>query len=502
MATPATAKRKYARALDEKARRQARRSLLAFTRYTFDGDYVVNWHHRLICRLLDEFVRGERKRLIINCPPRHGKSELCSRRLPAYILGRHPDARIIACSYGQDLATDMSRDAKRIIQSQAYSRVFPETTLPERHVVADDRHAYKNTADLWEIVDQRGRYLARGVGGGITGKGGDFLLVDDPIKDDEEARSPTVRDRTWRWFNKVFKTRGSKNARILIIQTRWHEDDLVGRLNEQMRQVEEADDWTIVNLPALYRSEVDDLHEEDPRQEGEALWPYFQTADEWRVIEKTDPEGFSALGQGQPAPPGGAIVQTTWTKHRYRELPDHRGEWVWSLDPKGGSTDPNSSEACLQLWLRPDNTPGRAYLVDQITGIWNQPQTEQQLRDAWNGVHGPLWTRASTKLVEDKGGGPALVARLGDDIPGLQTWSPGQKSKQQRVRDVLTYWSSGNIWVPDPESCDWVTDFLSQLTTFPSAARDDMVDAMSQAVAYLFGVYDDGADDNPWDDLL
>jgi len=503
--TAAAPRRKYARALDEKAARKAREDLLTFTQYTFDGEYIVNWHHRLICRALEAFVRGEEDRLIISCPPRHGKSELCSRRLPAWILGRDPDARIIACSYGQDLATDMSRDAKRVVRSEAYQQVFPETQLPERHVVSDDRHAYKNTADLWEIVNYRGRYLARGVGGGITGKGGDFLLVDDPIKDDEEARSPTVRDRTWRWFNKVFKTRGSKDARILIIQTRWHEDDLVGRLERQMREVDEADDWTILNLPALYRDDVDHLHPEDPREPDEALWPYFKTTSDWKAIEETDPEGFAALGQGMPAPPGGAILQTRWTQQRYTELSTTRGRWIWSLDPKGGSTDEGSSEAVLQLWFQPESSSGQAYLVDQIKGIWTQSETEDAMLDAWKGVHGPLWQKAGAKLIEKTGDGPALARRLRDDVPGLELVDPGQASKEQRVRDVMTYWSSGNVYIPEPESNDWTTGFINQITKFPSAARDDQVDAMTQALAELFGVYDDEDNDSPldrWDELL
>lgn len=495
--------REYARALDEKARRQARESLLDFTRYTFSGDYRVNWHHRLLCRTLDRFVRGEIDRLIVNCPPRHGKSELCSRRLPAYILGRNPDARIIACSYGQDLATDMSRDAKRIIQSDAYQRVFPDTELPSRHVVADDRHAYKNTADLWEIVGHAGRYLARGVGGGITGKGGDFLLVDDPFKDDEEARSPTVRDTVWRWFNKVLKTRASRDARMLIIQTRWHEDDLVGRLKRQMREVDEADDWTIVNFPALYRGGVDDLHPDDPRDEGDALWPWFRDRNDWLAKEKTDPEGFAALGQGMPSPPGGSIIRRDWTDQRFDELPVGRGHWIWALDPKGGSKNEGSSEAALQLWLRPTKHPGRAYLVDQRTGIWSQAETEQRLRDAWKGAFGPLWQKASDKYFEDTGDGPALAERLRDDIPGIQLWSPGTRSKEQRVRDVMTYWSAGNVWLPSAEAREWVPTFVQQLTSFPSAARDDQVDAMTIALANLFDVYgDDEPDRNPWEGLL
>lgn len=267
---------------------RARDSLLAFTLYTFDGDYEVNWHHRVLAQKLDAFVRGDITRLIITMPPRHGKSELASRRLPAYILGRDPNARIIACSYGLDLALDMSRDAKRVVTSPAYQRVFPDTRLPSAHVVTDSREPYKNTADQWQIVGHRGQYLARGVGGGITGKGGDFLIVDDPIKDDEEAQSETYREKVWRWYTKVFKTRAAKNARILVIMTRWHEDDLVGRLLERARQSSRADQWEVVKFEALRQMRVErdemrrqrDVAREDLAAAHEALADQQETISE------------------------------------------------------------------------------------------------------------------------------------------------------------------------------------------------------------------------------
>jgi predicted phage terminase large subunit-like protein len=464
---------------------RARSSLLAFTLYTFGSDYRVNWHHRVLCDKLDAFERGDIKRLIISMPPRHGKSELASRRLPAYILGRNPDARIIACSYGADLAKDMSRDAKRIVMGDRYSEVFPDTNLPDGNVVTDARHAYKNTADQWQIVNHRGQYLCRGVGGGITGKGGDYLIVDDPIKDDLQAQSEREREKIWDWYTKVFKTRASKDAGILVIMTRWHEGDLVGRLKEQSRQSDLADQWHEVRFPALYEGD-DAASEYDVRNKvDEALWPSFRDATTLQSQREEDPDGFAALYQQRPAPPGGRILKTDWLDHRYKELPDARGQFWWACDPKGGSKDPKSSECVIQLWWRSHANPRTLYLVDQRKGIWNQPETLQMWREL-NDL--PQWRDASARLVENKGDGPSIKATLQGEIGGIRMVSPkdiggsGASDKELRLRVVSSFWGAGNIVLPHRSIASWIGDFVHQHKTFPASTRDDMVDTSTMAI--------------------
>lgn len=459
---------------------RARRSLLDFTKYTFDGDFAINWHHRLLAERLEAFARGEIKRLIVCMPPRHGKSELASRRLPAWLLGRDPNTEIIATSYGKDLALDMSRDTKRIVQSEAYARVFPRTKLPGANVVTSTKSDYKNTADQWQVVGYRGQYLARGVGGGITGKGGKFLIIDDPIKDDVEAQSSTVRDKIWNWYSKVLKTRASKNAGILIIMTRWHLDDLVGRLVKHAADDPRADQWSVLELPAI-AGEGDD-NPDDPRLPGEALWPSFKTAEEWERDALLDPAGFNALGQQRPVPAGGATFKTSWTEQRYSTIPAEAGTWVWSCDPKAGSKDPKSSRVVIQLWFTPHKHAGRAYLIDQVRGLWDQPETLAEFRRLGKL---PLWRNATTKLVENKADGKAIVSTLKSEIPGLLLIEP-QGDKVTRARAVTPYWAAGNVYLPADGLFPWVGEFVNELVTFPFAAHDDQVDAMALALFYIF----------------
>ena len=466
---------------------RARDSLLAFTLYTFDGDYEVNWHHRVLAQKLDAFVRGDITRLIITMPPRHGKSELASRRLPAYILGRDPNARIIACSYGLDLALDMSRDAKRVVTSPAYQRVFPNTQLPSAHVVTDSREPYKNTADQWQIVGYRGQYLARGVGGGITGKGGDFLIVDDPIKDDEEAQSETYREKVWRWYTKVFKTRAAKNARILVIMTRWHEDDLVGRLLERARQSSRADQWEVVKFEALREAEPEEGEgeDEDPRELGEALWPEFKSREELEALREEDEEGFAALYQQDPTPPGGRILKTAWMQNRWHTLPAGPGTYYQTWDPKHGSKDPKSSHVSGQLWFQPDAEPSRLYLVDAVRGLWESDETiEEMLRLSRQ----PLWRLASAKLVEKKADGVAILNLLKSTIPGLVEVDPGGRDKPARVRAVKYFWRAGNILLPAddvPGVSEWLPHWIREHIKFPGYTWDDCVDASTQLIAHV-----------------
>lgn len=457
----------------------AREDLLAFTLATFNGDYDVNWHHRELCDKLNAFERGEIKRLIITMPPRHGKSELASRRLPAYILGRNPNAKIIACSYAADLALDMSRDAKRIVASDEYSRVFPATKLPAAQVVTNSKEPYKNTADQWQIVGHKGQYLARGVGGGITGKGGNFLIVDDPLKDDVEAQSETYREKVWRWYTKVFKTRAAKGAGILVIMTRWHEDDLVGRLLERARQGGDA--WEVVNFEALKRTE----HERDPRELDEALWPDFKDADDLKALEDEDEEGFSALYQQDPTPPGGRLLKAPWMEHRWHTLPAGPGTWYQTWDPKAGSKDPKSSYVSGQLWFQPDAEPGRLYLVDAVRGLWDTDETiEEMLRLRQQ----PLWRNASAVIVEKKADGIAILNLLKSTIPGLVEVDPGGRDKVSRVRAVKYFWRAGNIILPAdtvPGVSEWLPHWIREHTKFPGFTWDDCVDASTQLIAHV-----------------
>ncbi len=295
------------------ARRRAKETLLGFTTYT-KPDYETNWHHRLLCEYLDRFVAGEIKRLMVFMPPRHGKSELVSRRLPAYILGKRPDCSIIACSYSADLASMMNRDVQRIIDDKKYKNVFSETSLSGDNVRKTAKGAYLRNSDVFEIVGHNGVYRSAGVGGGITGMGCDIGIIDDPIKNREEASSTTYREKTWEWYTSTFYTRLEKDAQILVTLTRWHEDDLGGRLLEQSKE-EGADKWVILNLPAICE---ENKHKDDPREIGDPLWENKYNLERLAKIRATVGQyDWASLYQQRPAPKEGGL----W---KFKDIHDNR----------------------------------------------------------------------------------------------------------------------------------------------------------------------------------
>lgn len=285
-------------------------SVLDFTLQT-KPDYKINWHHRVLCDYLDRFVTGEIKRLMVFMPPRHGKSELVSRRLPAYILGKYPEASIIATSYSADLASRMNRDVQRIIDEPSYRKSFPDTALFGSNVRTVARGSYLRNSDIFEVVGHKGVYRSAGVGGGITGMGYNYGIIDDPIKNSKDANSPTYRNSVWEWYTSTFYTRQEDNAGILITLTRWHIDDLAGRLLRAMQTNDEfADQWTIVNFPALA---TPSLNEDDPREIDEALWPGKYDYHTLRKFQSTlTSREWEALYQQNPIPAEGGLFKTIW----------------------------------------------------------------------------------------------------------------------------------------------------------------------------------------------
>lgn len=266
--------------LAELARRElARRRLLDFTTFNFP-EYKVNWHHRVIAEKLDAVERGDIKRIIFVLPPRHGKSEEVSVQFPAYAIGKNKDRNIIEASYSGDLATDFGRQVRNIIASDNYKKIFPDVTL------AEDSQA----KGKWN-TNGRGAYNAVGVGGATTGKGADILIIDDPIKNRQDAESAVIRESNWQWYTSTARTRLSPDGAIIIVMTRWHDDDLVGRILRS----ENAHLWEVVHFPAIA------TEDEEFRKKGEALWADHFTLEK---LEETKRDigtyDWSSLYQGNP----------------------------------------------------------------------------------------------------------------------------------------------------------------------------------------------------------
>jgi len=305
----------------KKTRQQAQTNLMDFTEYT-KPDYSANWHHRELARMLDLVAMRKCPRLMVFMPPQHGKSELVSRRFPAFLLGRNPDMRLIGCSHTNDLAVSMNRDVQRIMTSDAYARVFPGVTLNDRWVRRVTRMQARRTLDFFEIPGYRGSLRSAGVGNSIAGNPADGAIIDDPFGKREDADSPVMRQRVWDWYANDLYSRLSAKAWIVLTHTRWHRDDLAGRLLRKMAD-RSADQWKVLCLPAV----LDDGAAADPCDErrpgGEAwpekvLWPQFKSAADLEIVRQQDAKAYAALYQQDPTD----ASMAEWA-------PECFGDWIW-----------------------------------------------------------------------------------------------------------------------------------------------------------------------------
>ena len=450
----------------------ARKCLADFALYT-DPLYRLNWHHALLCEHLDRFVAKEITRLMVFMPPRHGKSELVSRKLPAFIFGKNPDASIIATSYSADLAGRMNRDVQRIIDSECYREVFPDTMLYGRNIRSVAGGSYLRNSDIFEVVNHRGSYRSAGVGGGITGMGGDYIIIDDPIKNREEANSLTYRNKLWDWYASTLYTRLEKGAAVLVTLTRWHEDDLAGRLI-QAAKMPDGDDWVTISLPAIRE---DGPCNYDRREMGEPLWGDKYDSDRLSNIRATiGGYEWNALYQQRPAPQEGAMFKREWWQ-RWKDMPGDLFDFLqsWDCTFKDKAT---SDFVVGQVWARSRKNPANRYLLDQVRARMTFTETVQAIREL-----SEKWPKTTRKLIEDKANGTAVIDVLKKEIPGLVPVEP-RGGKVVRAHAVTAVVEAGNVFIPVAREAPWVDDFVEELASFPSGTHDDQVDAMSQANAY------------------
>jgi hypothetical protein len=319
---------------------RGRSSLEEFTSFTMP-EFQINWHHHVLFEHLEALVRGDILRLMVFMPPQHGKSESVSRRLPAYTLGRYPDEKIIACSYNDHFAGLMNRDVQRIIDSDLYKQLFPGTELFSKNIRTQARGTYLRNSDIFEVVGRKGSYRSAGIGGGIGGMPFTLGIIDDPIKDDKEANSPTIREAIWNWYTTVFSARKAKaRARILITLTRWHQDDLAGRLLNLAGSNSGADQWVVVEFPAILEDETQRRQTRfgaDPRQVGEALWEDRHPLKELQVERiQAGAVKWSAVFQQNPTPAKGVVFTRTTFRYFSVQRDDAGVLWV-TLPPRAGA---------------------------------------------------------------------------------------------------------------------------------------------------------------------
>lgn len=298
----------------------ARRRLLWFTQAE-KPNYAVTPFHESYTKVLDYFAEGKVKNLIVQAPPQHGKSEESSRQLPAFLLGKNPNTKIIICSYAATIAKDFNRDVQRLIDNEVYREIFPETKLNGSNVVTVASNWLRNS-DVFEIVGKEGSLRVVGRGGSLTSKTADILIMDDLYKDAAEANSPIVRQSAWDWYTKVARTRLHNKSQQLIVFTRWHPEDIIGKIieTEKVVKVERwedleniGNDWALVNFEAIKTGEPTEI---DPREKGEPLWGDRHSLERLNQQKLIDPVGFECLFQGNPGSAEGRLYQPfkTWVQ--------------------------------------------------------------------------------------------------------------------------------------------------------------------------------------------
>lgn len=467
--------------LDAARVEQARRRLMEFVLYTY-ADYKAGWFHRLLCARLDAFltqvVAQMSPRLMVFAPPRSGKSEVVSRRFPAFALGRHPDLSVIATSYAADLASSMNRDVQRVIESPEYGRIFPGTQLFGSNVRTTALGTWLRNSDIFEVVGHKGVYKSAGVGGGITGRGGHILIVDDPIKDAEQADSPVYRQKVDDWFTSTLYTRQAPGAGVLIILTRWHHDDLAGRLLERAR-TGEGEQWDVISFPAI--AEADEEH----RKEGEALHPErYSVADLQRIKAAVGTRVWTSLYQQRPTVEGGGILKLeNWRWYEAPEAHDvpsllkHLGisSVVQAWDTGFKAKEQSDPSVGVTLGI----AENAYYLLDLYRAQLEYPELKRMvvaLHAKW---------RPQALLVEDAASGQSLIQELRRDTRLPVLGIRPDRDKVARANAVTPVLEAGLVKLP--KGAAWTADFLSECVAFPNGKHDDQVDAFTMALGYCTG---------------
>lgn len=337
-----TAVRREILLMREVLKRQSRESLLRFTFSTMQTFNPADFHRRYY-DVLTRFAKGEIKKLMVFMPPQHGKSEGSTRRLPAFILGRNPDCKLAIVSYNAPKAKKFNRELQRVIDSEEYREVFPDTALNGKNIATVSGQWLRNM-DECEIVGHRGGFKSVGVGGALTGEPVDVLIMDDLYKDATTAWSPIVRERVSDWYDTVAETRLHNKSQQLIVFTRWHEDDLAGKLIREQGEFDaeaNPDGWVICTYKAIKEGAPTEY---DPRQEGEALWPERHNLHKLELVRKRNPHVFESLYQQNPKPQEGLMYDVGFrtysalplTKKRtvknYTDTADTGSDYLCSID--------------------------------------------------------------------------------------------------------------------------------------------------------------------------
>ena len=437
----------------------SRRKYIEYVKYVHSGRWIAGKHLVYLCNAIEELIEGTLKNecgnnasiLIVSMPPQHGKSQCISETLPSWYLGKNPDKRCIIVSYNTEFATKFGR--RNIAKIQEFGKDIFGIELS------------KETSDNFEVKNNTGACICRGILSGVTGNAGDLIIIDDPIKNKEEADSETYREKMWDEYLNSIKTRLSATGKIIIVQTRWHEDDLAGRIINQ-----EGHKTKVINFPC--EAEENDVL---GRKEGESLFPEIGKDNDWLrdfKLTYTSSEGgraWASLFQGRPSALEGNLLKREWWQY-YDKLPSKFDRVCQSWDCAFKDSD-SSDFVVGQVWgmIGID-----CYLIDQIRARMDFPSTLEAIA-----VTKERYPQTQRIFIEDKANGSAIISILQNKIPGVIPVNP-EGGKIARVSAVSPHIESRHVFLPKYSA--FIGDFINECSSFPSGTHDDQVDAMSQAI--------------------
>lgn len=436
-------------------REACQKDFLRFVREMWPG-FIDGEHHKIMAEAFDDVVNGKLKRLIINMPPRHTKSEFASYFLPAYFFGRNPGKKVIMCSHTSELATGFGRKVRNLVDSDRYQNVFPNLKL----------QSDSKAAGRWN-TNEGGEYFAIGVGGAVTGKGADLLLIDDPHSEQDAMSgqfSTEVYEKAWDWYVTGPRQRLQPNAAIVMVATRWSKIDLTGKMLEQAAKNNEIGRWRVIQFPALLPS-------------GEPLWPAFWSKEELHKVRNDIPTGrWLAQYQQTPTSEEGAIIKREWWKPWKSSRAPECVSIVSSWDTAFSKKTSADFTACTTwgIFNHPDTGTQSILLLDAFRDRLEFPQLKTIAKKHW------LDWKPDMMLVEGRASGKPLIYELrAMGIPVQETMSSAGEDKIVRANSVADFFSSGLVYAPETT---WAQEVIEECAEFPNGKHDDYMDTVSQAL--------------------
>jgi phage terminase large subunit-like protein len=438
---------------------QANKNLIDFSIAT-DPAYQDTWFHETVAAYfqlaLKQVEAGEDVRIILTVPPRHGKSELATKKFPAWTLGKHPEWPIAVASYSSELAVDFGQGTRDIMQSAAYREIFTTRLRPD------------TTAKGKWMTEQKGGYMAAGAGGAFTGKGFKVGIIDDLFKNREEAESKVIRDSRWDWYLSTFYTRQEGATAIIVIATRWHTDDIIGRLIAQQQEKEEEgaefyDKWHIIEFPSIA------THDEEFRIKGEALWPQKFPIEKLRKTESTlGPYEFAALYQCNPITSENQEFKPEWLKkRRWAEVEILETRKFATIDP-GGKGEENDYTGITRNYVDKQNNWNlksmRAHIDSkELINVVFQLHDEgfEQI-----GIEETVYTKAIEPFFKDE-------CRKRNKFPNVIPLKAAERNKEVRIRGLIPRYASGSVFHIEGEC----KDLEDEMIVFPKGSHDDTLDS-------------------------